>query len=165
MTTLDVALARIAALEARVAALEVGNGRSASGGGEALPDHMLNNAWADATIDKDPPKYKGRSQVGRRYSIAPVDWLESAAGFYEWKAQKGREENPVRLQTSGKNAGKPWHEADSFKAKLLRAWAKRNANKPKAAPKQEPEDDFGAPAPAPADDFGGADYDNDPIPF
>jgi len=169
MTTLDVALARIAALEARVAALEGGNGRSASGGGassggvpraEPLPDSMLDKSWADKAITKDPKSYKGRSQVGRRYSLAPADWLESMAGFFEWKAQKGREENPPRLR----NDGKPWHESDMFEAKLLRAWARRNAAKPKPTPKQEPADDFGGPPPV-ADDFGGADYDNDPIPF
>lgn len=161
---------RVRALEDFVATLRqavVGGARStdSSAGGpsaptrvEALADGLLDNAWADAKIDKDPPQYKGRTQVGRRYSLAPVEWLESAAGFFEWKAKKGREETPVRLQASGKNAGKPWHEADTFKAKLLRAWAKRNANKPKAAPKQEePEDDFGAPV----DDFGA----DDEVPF
>lgn len=167
MTTLAILAAEIALLKARVDALEGGRGTSSSGGapsssgggatpGDALPDHLLDNAWADAKIDKDPPKFKGRTQVGRRYSIASVEWLESAAGFYEWKAQKGREEVPVRLQASGKNAGKPWHEADTFKAKLLRAWAKRAANRPAAPKTGAPTADIDFPfgANAPSDDVG-----------
>lgn len=161
MTTLAIALAKIAVLEARLDALEAGgggasNGGSSSGGGvprvEPLPDQMLENAWADQTIDKDPPKYKGRSQVGRRYSLAPLDWLESTAGFFEWKAHKGRNETPVRVQTSGKNAGKPWHEADTFRARLLRAWAKRAAQKAAAKPAPAPS------APAPNDPGGDDDF-------
>lgn len=151
MSTLEVALARIAALEARVSALESGgapSSSSASGsrssGGipqvEPLNDAQLDKAWADKRISKDPKNWKGRTQVGRRYSNAPPEWLLSMAGFFEWKAQKGREEVPVRTRDDGK----PWHESDTFEAKLLRAWARRNANKPAPAP-SPPKDDFGDP--------------------
>jgi hypothetical protein len=175
MTTLAIALAKIAVLEARLDALEAGRGgastsngsssgatNGSSGGGEALPDHMLDNDWADSKIDKDPPKWKGRSQVNRWYSDAPPEWLRSMAGFFDWKADKGRKEVPVRLQSSGKNAGKPWHEADTFKAKLLRAWAIRNERKaaqqprpgPAKPPASIPDDEFpfGANAPVDVDD-------------
>jgi hypothetical protein len=107
---------------------------------EPLSDAMLEQPWADSVISKDPKNWKGRSQVGRRLSMAPVEWLESMAGFHEWCADKGRKEVPVRLQESGKNAGKPWHEADTFKARLLRAWARRAASRPKAPP--PPKQDF-----------------------
>lgn len=140
MSTLEVALARIVALEARVAALESGASSASTGGGsssssgreeEALPDHLLEKPWADKTIARDPKQWKGPTQVNRRYSRAPAEWLLMAARNMEFKAQKGREEVPVRLN----NKGKPWHESDTFEAKILRGWARRNADKPAPAPK------------------------------
>ena len=159
MTTLAVALAEIAALKARVDALEGGgarpssNGGGSSGGGEAIGDSQLNNAWADKKITKDPPKWKGPTQVNRTYSKAPIEWLESMAGFLDWKAQKGREEVPVRMN----NKGKPWHESDTFEAKILRGWARRRAAKPTApakaaAPQADDDFGFGANAPTGTDD-------------
>ena len=116
---------RIATLEARIAKLESGASATASGPEEALEDHHLDKDWARKTIKKDPPRWAGESQIGRTYADAPVAWLLDAAGLAEWKAKKGREESPVRM----KDNGKPWHESDTFEAKLLRAWAKRNAGK------------------------------------
>lgn len=169
MTTLAIALAKIAVLEARLDALEGGRGASSSsgassagaGGGEALPDHLLDNAWADKTIAKDPKQWKGPTQVNRRFSRAPAEWLDMAASNMEFKAQKEREAVPVALQTTGKNAGKPWHESTTFNAKLLRAWARRNATKAAVKPAEKPsaqsqDDDFsfGANVPAADDDVG-----------
>ena len=136
MTTLAVLQAELALLKARVDALEQGRGAapsSGNGGGDTLPEHMLTKSWADKKISKDPKQWKGPTQVGKTYSRAPVEWLEMAANNADFKAQKGREENPVRLR----NDGKPWHESDTFEAKLLRTWAKRRAAMPqpvKAAP-------------------------------
>ena len=153
MTTLAIALAKIAVLEARIDALEGGRrtdsgsgggARGPAGGGDALPDHLLENTWADRTIPKDPKQWKGRSQVNRRYSQAPAEWLEMAASNADFKAQKGREEVPVRLN----NKGKPWHESDTFEAKLLRAWANRARQRPAPAP----------PKSAPADPGGDDDF-------
>lgn len=152
MSTLAIALAKIAVLEARLDALE---GRSGGGGapapssgggaggssGDTLPEHVLENAWADRAITRDPKQWKGRTQVGRRYSQAPAEWLEMFARNMDFKAQKGREEVPVRLN----NKGKPWHEADTFEAKLLRTWAVRAKAKAAAAPAPPP-------AASPADD-------------
>ena len=151
MSTLEIALAKITILEAEVAELKAGRGSApaASGGaGEALPDHLLEAAWADKEISRDPKQWKGPTQVGRMYSRAPADWLRMAAGNADFKAQKGREEVPVRMSNKVKD-GKPvpWYESDLFEAKLLRAWANRNANKPAPAPKPKGGDDdfnFGA---------------------
>jgi hypothetical protein len=79
--------------------------------------------WADMTIRKDPPRWAGASYAGRRMSECPADYLENIAGFHEWKARKGREENPPRLN----NKGKPWFESDELFAKVARGWAKRAA--------------------------------------
>ena len=86
---------------------------------DTLDPKFLREPWADKTIKKDPPKWKGVSYVGKLYSQASAAWLLDNASFLEWKASKGRQEVPVRL----KNNGKPWHEADSFEAKLCRTWA------------------------------------------
>lgn len=172
MTTLAIALAKIALLEARIDALEGGGARPSSNGGGGdgvhvaapLPDHMLDNAWANAKIDKDPKGWKGPSQVNRTYSRAPAEWLTKAAQNLEYKAKCEREAVPVALQERGKNAGKPWHEATMFKASLLRAWALRNAGKASA-----PTPSGAAPqAPRPADDFdfgGNSSSSDDEIPF
>jgi hypothetical protein len=126
-----------------------------------IDDHQLENGWADKTIAKDPKKWKGPTQVGKRYSRAPLEWLELAAEACEFKAYKGRQEVPPRLN----NKGKPWHESDSFEARILRGWAERRRKQPAPAPTTKPAatapasgdaDDFpfGANAPAPADDGG-----------
>jgi hypothetical protein len=103
---------------------------AASASGDALPDHQLDNAWADKEIKKDPKRYSGPTMVGLRYSQAPAAWHEAQASFLDWKAEQGRKENPVRLN----NNGKPWHEADTFEAKICRAWARRNSGRPMPAP-------------------------------
>ncbi len=167
MSTLAVALAEIAALKARVDALEGsrGSGPSSGGGapdgeGEALPDHMLDNAWANKKIGKDPKQWKGPTQVNRTYSRAPVEWLEMAARNMDFKASMGRKEIPVRLNAKGK----PWHESDTFEAKILRGWARRNASKPAASPTAR-----AAPPPMADDEFGfganAATGSDDEIPF
>ncbi len=164
-------LARITALEARVADLEAGGGKAAgtggggpTGAGEVLSDHLLNEPWADKVISKDPGKWKGVTQVGRKYSKAPLEWLLMKASGLEWKAQKGREEIPVRLN----DKGKPWHLSDSFEAKILRGWAARAEKKPATAKATKPaaDDDFGGAKGAADDDFGGsATGSDDEIPF
>lgn len=159
--------AEVDALKARVALLEAkfasGSGPStgtpaASSGKvqvqreEPLDDHHLVNDWADKAIKKDPKKWKGESMVGRRWSQAPAEWLVLAAESAEYKAHMGRltpDSDPkkwVTDQATGevrldKKTGekKAWHEGDTFNAKLLRAWAKRNAANPPPGPG---DDDF-----------------------
>lgn len=177
MSTLEVALARIAALEARVAALESGSvGTSTASNGDSsdvrrempIDDHQLDNSWADKKVTKDPKKWKGPTQVGKTYSRAPIEWLEMAAASLEYKAHMGRLENPPRLSNKVRN-GKPvpWHESDSFEARIIRGWVerkkKRGAAKPAPAAEPGGDDDFNfgantkapeTPKDEPADDIG-----------
>lgn len=130
-----------------------GGGASAPSGGDALPDHMLEQSWADKDIRKDPPRYSGPPMVGRRYSEATSEWHDANASFMAWKAEKGKAEVPVRM----KNNGKPWWEADEFEAKLCRAWSNRNRGR--ALPASAPAQDFGGAgtdfgSPPPGDGFG-----------
>lgn len=152
--------ARAAGLEARLAALETGRPgastsapsapspqhrttRAAPAPGEVADEKLMAQPWADMEIRKDPPRWAGESYVGRRLSECPKDYLENLAGFCDWKAKKGREESPPRLN----NKGKPWYEADELMAKLARGFALRAGS---AAPPivhapppafDEPEDD------------------------
>ena len=151
----DAVMARLAALEARVAALESG-GASSGGSDEvrqeqAIADHQLENSWARKTIDKDPKSYKGPTMVGKTWDRASLEWLEAAARSFEFKAHMGRKDVPVRMN----NKGKPWHESDSFNAKVLRGWLARK-QKAKAAPKSDPKpadpDSFEFGANGPVDD-------------
>ena len=116
---------------------------------DTFSDDKLHADWADKRVEKDLPKWGGESMIGRLYSECPAEWHNSASGLFEWKAKKGREESPVRL----KNNGKPWHEADTFAAKLHRTWAKRLRDRPAPAATREAE--------APADAGDGEDQ----IPF
>lgn len=122
----------------------------AASAGPATPavadDKLLSLSWANFTITKDPPRWDGPSYVGRVMSECPADYLLNLAGFFEWKAKKGREENPPRCN----DKGKPWYERDELTAKLARGWAARNGQS--------------APAPAPASEPVGDAFDGD-IPF
>lgn len=109
---------RIAALEARVTALESSKGKPAANTDTFSLD-KLENAWADKEVKKVPSTWKLGDVIGKKYSELTPEEAQELAGFYEWKAQKGREEVPVRKRDDGK----PWHENDSFEAKLLRTWA------------------------------------------
>jgi hypothetical protein len=104
-----------------------------------LTDSFLDSQpWCDKPVRKDPPRWAGASCVGMMYSECPAEWHTENASFCEWKAQKGREDSPVRVN----DKGKPWHEVDAFDAKISRAWARRNAA---AKPATEPQGGSGDP--------------------
>jgi hypothetical protein len=148
------------------------NGPPSNGGSpstprdDELPDHFLDSQpWTDKQISRDPKRWAGQSMIGYRYSDAPSEWHDVMAEHYAYKAALGRAEPTARLQTQGKNKGKPWYEVDAFEAKICRAWSRRNRGK--ALPPEKPESRS-----TPADDGGaGADYvhvvsdGDDEIPF
>lgn len=92
---------------------------------------MLAKDWANKDVTKDCDEWSGDSQIGRTFSEAPSAWHLAMARSYEVSAERGRGQSPVRKQ----NNGKPWHEADTFNAKLHKAWAARNEGKT-APPRQ-----------------------------
>jgi hypothetical protein len=119
-----------------------GNGAAPATGGDELPDRFLDSqAWSNKRISKDPKRWAGESMRGLLCSQIPSDWHEVQAEALEYKAQKGREDPEPRLQTKGKNAGKPWHEADAFEAKIHRAWARRNLDKKLPPPRNADAED------------------------
>lgn len=118
---------RIAKLELAVAALvkkPAPEQTKTPSQGEIADDNLLDRAWADMEIKKDPPRTQQPSHVGKRMSECSEAYLLDYASFHEWKARKGREENPPRLN----NNGKPWYERDELIAKIARGWARRVAS-------------------------------------
>jgi hypothetical protein len=149
---------RVAVLEAVIAGIRAVFGAGAIGvaskaahtseAGEVATDDLLNRDWADMEVRRDPKRWNGPSQVGKRMSECPADFLLEYASFHEWAANKSKSEPEPRLD----NKGRPWYERDFLIAKLARGFAKRNGAKPvaaavaavKAAPRpkfDEPEED------------------------
>lgn len=131
--------ARLAAIEARLSALEArASTTTVASSGEPAADTFspdkLQTDWADKIVGKDLPRWTGESMVGKRFSECPAEWHDSASGFFEWKAAKGRAENPPRLD----NKGKPWHEKDTFMARLHRTWSKHLRDTPPKPAMSEP---------------------------
>lgn len=90
-------------------------------------DDLLAREWADMEIRRDPPRTTQPSHVGKRMSECTEAYLLDYASFFDWKARKGREEDPPRLN----NKGKPWYESDELTAKIARGWAARAAKRKK----------------------------------
>lgn len=134
----DVTATEFSALKSQVAALTMAVEAMLKSGGPAatanqgkpvanvdnsmLNFELLSNEWADKTVSRDPKFLKGDSIVGKKYSELSVVQLDEVAREFAFKARKGRENPNPKLQTSGKNAGKPWFEKDEFEAKLVRTW-------------------------------------------
>ena len=51
----------------------------------------LDSKFGDVEIRKDPPRWKGESFAGKRYSQCPIEYLETMASFLDWKAAKDSE--------------------------------------------------------------------------
>lgn len=153
MSTLE---ERVAKLEAQVELFQsmftaIGNGKrapaaqaqaSSNSKPQSQPavadDDLLSRDWADMEIRRDPPRGTQPSHVGKRMSECSEAYLLEYASFFEWKAQKGREEDPPRLNSKGK----PWYEGDELTAKVARGWAQRarnaaTAKRPQRAPRHE----------------------------
>lgn len=93
--------------------------------GAVAPESELDSQYGNPTVRKDPPKWTGDSFAGKPYSECPADYLESLAGFLEWKAGKDTEKGDA---DSLKYAG--YARKDAARA---RGWAQRNREKPAAS--------------------------------
>lgn len=145
----DVLLLRIAALEARVTALESGGSKASGGGGGAVAtDAELDNEWGDPPIKKSPKKWLedgNPDYAGSRMSECPSEFLLAVASLNDWMADKddeaGKTYQPMK---NGQPNGAP-RPASGFSrktAKLARGWAKRNEGAVKGpAPYSPPQSD------------------------
>lgn len=98
-TTKDFTMAEFRALKALAAGLVAAQLGGAGGGasaGAAAPDSELDHEYGNPTVRKDPKKWTGKSYVGCTFSQCPVEYLETLAGFLDWKATKEDEEGKTK---------------------------------------------------------------------
>ena len=153
---------RIDALEKQVAELVAWRGKvlAAFGGGggssagSTASDADLDGKFGNPTIKKDPPKWTGATCLGKRYSECPPGYLDSLAGFLDWKAEKNMADNKTKF------AG--YDRADAARA---RGWAAR-LRAGWVAPKEAPSS-FGGQASGfgASDGFGGGGFSDGPSEF
>jgi hypothetical protein len=128
--------------------------------GAIASDSDLYSQYGDVEIRKDPPRWPGQSFKGSRMSQCPPEYLESLAGFLDWKSGKeledadklDGEEREKKLKYSGYSA------KDAARA---RGWAARKTNA-RPAPASDHEEALAHEDGPPADERGFAD---DDIPF
>jgi hypothetical protein len=104
---------RIAALEARVAALETKSSPRPAAPSAAGADD-LDSTYGNFVVRKNPPRWKGTPIDGKRLSECEPDALDALAGYLEWVAGKKAEE--------GKEKYAAYDRRDAARA---RGWAAR----------------------------------------
>lgn len=107
----------------RAAGVSSASGRVASDGEIDDPE------WGDKEIRKDPPKWKGASFKGERWSTCPPEYLDALAGFLDWAAGKKRSEAETATGEEKSKAIK-YAGYDETDAAKVRAWAKRLRERP-----------------------------------
>jgi hypothetical protein len=130
-----VVMARLAAIEARLAALESGGGASSgstSAAGAVATDYEMSGQYGDPILKKHPPRWTGPAGefVGKRFSQCSPEILDVVAGFNDWKADK-------EASTPGKEKYAAYSRKDAARA---RGWAARLRGGWKAPP--EPASSF-----------------------
>ncbi len=92
--------------------------------------------WGDKEIRKDPPRWKGESYRGMRWSEAPPDYLLALAGFIDFCAGKKREEAKSKVGDEAEKLVK-YAGYDETDAAKVRAWAKRMGGARTQAPQED----------------------------
>lgn len=118
---------RLAALEARVAALETAKARPAPAASGVASDEELDKPWGNPTVRTDPKRWDGPSYVGSTFSDCPPDYLRALAGLFEWQADK--DEQQARVYTNKRGETVPTAPLKRKDAALARGWARRNEGK------------------------------------
>src|SRR5579859_8084351 len=66
---------------------------AANGAARIATDSEIDDPeWGDKEIRKDPPRWKGESFKGQRWSQTTPEYLDALAGFLDWASGKKREE-------------------------------------------------------------------------
>lgn len=132
MSTMEM---RMAAIEARLAALESARQPSSAGGAqsqqEVATDEDLDSQWGNPEIRFDPKRWTGDSYVGKRMSECPPEYLRSLAGLLDWQARK-RDEAGDRgeVDAKGKIQTGHWKRKDAARARGWAARAEASAHRP-----------------------------------
>jgi hypothetical protein len=61
---------------------------SSTKGPHVADDADLDGQWGDPEVRKDPKRWDGESQVGKRFSECPAEFLRTLASFFIWQAEK-----------------------------------------------------------------------------
>jgi hypothetical protein len=107
---------RVRGLEQRVIRLE-GSLRGPAPG--LAPASVLDGPHGDPVVHRDPRDWCGTSQVGKKFSECPPDYLDMLAGMFDWFAKRDRETG--RKDAKGRETW-PLKEKD---ASMARGWAAR----------------------------------------
>ena len=97
---------------------------------EVAGDALLAKFATETVKKKLPSNWKHRDITGELYSGLEKEIALDLAGYFQWCADKGKAETPVRL----KDNGKPWWETDELHAKVLRGFAAKATTAPTTAP-------------------------------
>jgi len=155
-------LSRLATLEARVAALESGPGRTPTTPGKAIADdEELDSSFGNPVVRKDPTKWDGPSYAGCRMSECPPKYLRLLASKFDYMAKMADEEGKTWTNKEGKQI--PASTFSRKDAARARGWALRNEKRGVVAPSDAP-----ASVQLPAfaqSDAGVGDADESEIPF
>jgi hypothetical protein len=120
---IDALAARVEALEQRVAVLQAARGATpAAAPAPASADEPvaeLDSEYGDPEVRRDPPRWKGESMVGKRYSECSPEYLGELAGFKRWCAQRDDEQQAVDAKGRPKSY---WARLDAARAA---GWAQR----------------------------------------
>ncbi len=152
-STLDDAITRLARIEAMISKPSA-QASAASASGEVASGRDLEGDYGDPIVKRDPKRWTGPSEAGRRMSECSSAFLECLAEFTDWCAGQAESKNEM---TSGNKPRAPYLRKDAARA---RGHAARNRGKPSA------------PAPAAEGDAAGnydpnpdADFDDGSMPF
>ncbi len=90
-------------IEARQTATPTG-APAATVGGAVATDADLDSKWGDPDVRKDPPRWKGKSFEGKKYSQTAPEFLDELAGFLDWQAVKN-DEKAAAMKAAGDDKG------------------------------------------------------------
>lgn len=103
-------------------------------GGAVATDDDLDGQWGDPEVRKDPPRWKGDSFKGKKYSDCPIEFLDALAGFLDWQAgkddEKGTDDGKKYANYARKDAGR----ARGWIARLSSGWQPTTARVQKKFP-------------------------------
>jgi hypothetical protein len=80
--------------------------KASSSSAAAASDRELDSDRGDPTIKRMPPKWNGDDFTGYRYSETTSEFLESLAGFLNWKADRPQEGNEKYAAYDRKDASR-----------------------------------------------------------
>lgn len=81
--------------------------------GEIASDEDLDGKYGNPEIRRDPPRWQGEPMVGRKFSECPPEYLDTLAGFNDWRADQDEKKGDPRSK---------WARLDAGRA---RGWARR----------------------------------------